>query len=116
MEVDWLGLNRLIRKKHKKIMGMRRVCVCGGGGTHVKIPFHIKLAVHGEPNPGFWGVAGWLLFMVFGGVGLVALPVGMIQDFFGRPRSTITKSEYITRAKGLGIRAKDIMVCHPVLL
>lgn len=54
--------------------------------------------------------AGWLLFMVFAGVGLVALPLDCIREFFGRPRSTITKSEYIKRAKGLGQRANSIKV------
>lgn len=54
--------------------------------------------------------AGWLLFMIFCGVGLVALPLDLIREFLGRPRSTITKTEYLTRAKGLGMRAKDIMV------
>ena len=55
-------------------------------------------------------VAGWLLFMVFAGVGLVALPLDCIREFLGRPKSTISKSEYIKRAKGLGQRANSIKV------
>ena len=54
--------------------------------------------------------AGWLLFMVFCGAGLVALPLDMIREFLGRPKSTITKSEYMTRAKALGNKAKRIVV------
>ena len=50
--------------------------------------------------------------MVFAGVGLVALPVDCIREFFGRPHSTITKSEYIKRAKGLGERAHAVKVGH----
>ncbi|DBB07652.1 TPA: hypothetical protein ACH3X3_009085 [Trebouxia sp. C0006] len=52
---------------------------------------------------------GWLLFMVFCGAGLVALPLDMIREFLGRPRACITKSEYMTRAKALGNKAKGIM-------
>ena len=55
--------------------------------------------------------AGWLLFMVFAGVGLVALPLDMIREFLGRPKSTIPKSEYIKRARGLGVRANGIKAC-----
>ncbi|EIE26974.1 hypothetical protein COCSUDRAFT_12091 [Coccomyxa subellipsoidea C-169] len=52
--------------------------------------------------------AGWLLFMVFAGVGFVALPLDLIRDFIGRPKATITHSEYIKRAKALGVRAKAV--------
>lgn len=64
-----------------------------------------------------WDVltAGWLLFMIFCGAGLVALPLDMIREFLGRPKTTIPKSEYMTRAKALGNKAKGIMV-RPSLL
>lgn len=52
--------------------------------------------------------AGWVLFMVFAGVGLVAFPVDCLKAFAGRPRSTISRSEYLKRAQGLGNRAKQI--------
>ena len=48
--------------------------------------------------------------MVFAGVGLTALPLDCIKEFIGRPRSTITRSEYLKRAQGLGVRAKKIKV------
>lgn len=48
--------------------------------------------------------------MVFCGAGLVALPLDMIREFLGRPKATIPKSEYMTRAKALGNKAKGIMV------
>ena len=54
--------------------------------------------------------AGWVLFMVFAGVGLVALPLDMIREFWGRPKATIPKSEYVKRARGLGVRANGIKV------
>ena len=34
----------------------------------------------------------------------------MIREFMGRPKATITKTEYMTRAKALGNKAKGIMV------
>jgi LMBR1 domain-containing protein 1 len=52
---------------------------------------------------------GWLLFMVFGGIGLVALPIDWIRQFIRRPRATITRSQYIDRARELARRAKDIL-------
>lgn len=57
--------------------------------------------------------AGWLLFMVFAGVGLIALPVDCIKAFIGRPRSTITRSEFLKRAQLLGQRAKQIKAWSP---
>ena len=40
-------------------------------------------------------VVSWVLFIVFGGVGVTALPVDLIKAFLGRPRTVIPKSEYI---------------------
>lgn len=48
--------------------------------------------------------------MIFCGAGLVALPLDMIREFLNRPKSTITKSEYMTRAKAVGNKAKHIVV------
>ena len=50
--------------------------------------------------------------MIFCGAGLVALPLDMIREFLGRPKACITKSEYMTRAKALGNKAKGIMVSN----
>lgn len=50
--------------------------------------------------------------MVFAGVGLVAFPLDLFREFMGRPRATITHSEYIKRAKGLGMRSKAVKVAH----
>ena len=51
---------------------------------------------------------GWLLFLLFGSIGLVALPLDWIRDFINRPRSVITKAQYVERAKDLARRARDI--------
>ncbi len=53
-----------------------------------------------------------MLFMVFAGVGLVALPLDLVQSFLGRPVAVITKSEYIKRARGLGQRAAALRCAH----
>ncbi|KAH7618932.1 putative LIMR family protein [Nannochloris sp. 'desiccata'] len=51
---------------------------------------------------------GWLLFLLFGSIGLVALPLDWIRGFITRPRSVISKAQYIERARDLARRAKDI--------
>lgn len=58
---------------------------------------------------------GWFLFMVFGAIGLVALPLDWIRQFIGRPHATITRSQYIDRARDLARRAKDIRMVAEVL-
>lgn len=54
-------------------------------------------------------VCGWLLFMVFGGVGLVALPVDLLRSYKNRPQKMITKTEYIRMAGDIGKQAKVIL-------
>ena len=39
---------------------------------------------------------------------MIAVPLDWIREFIGRPRSTITKKQYVERAKDLAVRAKDI--------
>jgi LMBR1 domain-containing protein 1 len=54
-------------------------------------------------------VIGWLLFMVFAGVGLIALPVDLIKSYLYRPQTMITKTEYIRMASEIGKKAKVIL-------
>ncbi len=54
---------------------------------------------------------GWVLFMMFCGVGFVSLPLGCFQTFAARPKATIPRSEYITRAKDLAGKIKSLQVC-----
>ncbi|KAG2444566.1 hypothetical protein HXX76_001311 [Chlamydomonas incerta] len=54
-------------------------------------------------------VLGWLVFLVFAGVGLVAAPIDWLQEFLGRPKAVITKSEYMRRGQIVAQRAKTIM-------
>jgi hypothetical protein len=54
--------------------------------------------------------AGWLLFLVFAGMGVLATPIDWIQQFLGRPKTVITKSEYIRRARLVAQRAKQLVV------
>ena len=54
-------------------------------------------------------VCGWLLFMLFAGVGLIALPVDLIKSYLYRPQKMITKTEYIRMACEIGKKAKTIL-------
>lgn len=58
---------------------------------------------------------GWVLFMVFGAIGIVMLPMDWIREFIGRPKATITRSQYIDRARDLARRAKDILALADAL-
>ena len=53
-------------------------------------------------------ILGWLLFMVFAGVGSIALPLDWIHAFVNRPRTWMTRSEYIKEAGKIGKRAGEI--------
>lgn len=59
----------------------------------------------------WWRGAGWFLFLVFAGVGFVALPMDLVREWWGRPRATIPKSEYLTRAMEMARKAKSVKVC-----
>lgn len=48
---------------------------------------------------------------MFAGWGMFAAPIDWIFQYIRRPKSVITKSEYIDRARGLAQRAKEIKVC-----
>ena len=37
-------------------------------------------------------IAGWILFMLFAGVGMVAVPTDFIQSWLFRPTATITRA------------------------
>ncbi|KAJ3290102.1 hypothetical protein HDU79_003518 [Rhizoclosmatium sp. JEL0117] len=47
---------------------------------------------------------GWIIFIIFGGAGLIVLPVDLIQDFQHRPKP-ITAAEYAERKKAIGQQA-----------
>eukprot|EP00854_Cymbomonas_tetramitiformis_P004051 gene4051-5024_t len=53
-------------------------------------------------------VAGWALLMVFAGVGVVTLPMDLILSFVNRPKTIITKSEYISKATAIHTRASEL--------
>ncbi|KAJ3296794.1 hypothetical protein HK104_001210 [Borealophlyctis nickersoniae] len=52
--------------------------------------------------------AGWVLFAIFGGVGLASLPVDLVQDFIHRPKP-IKAQEYAERKKVIGQQAQLLM-------
>eukprot|EP00906_Rhabdomonas_costata_P004422 RCo006536 len=51
------------------------------------------------------GVAGWVLFVIFGGVGLTALPVDLVMEWWYRPRPVSTL-EYSDKKQKVGARAQ----------
>ena len=53
-------------------------------------------------------IFGWLVFMVFAGIGLSALPMDWIRHFLFRPKAVIPRADYIRHARGLARRAKEI--------
>ncbi|TPX48901.1 hypothetical protein SeLEV6574_g01785 [Synchytrium endobioticum] len=53
-------------------------------------------------------LVGWLLFSVFGGVGIVSLPVDLIQDYKHRPKP-IKATEYAERKKIIGQQSQILM-------
>lgn len=52
---------------------------------------------------------GWFLFVIFGGIGLVALPMDMIIDYFYRPRPRPAK-EMAERKVALRRRAEELLM------
>ncbi|WVZ06726.1 hypothetical protein V8G54_020072 [Vigna mungo] len=46
--------------------------------------------------------------LIFGGVGIACLPLGLILSFIRRPKAVITHSQYIKEATELGKKAKDL--------
>jgi len=40
-------------------------------------------------------IVSWLIFMIYAGVGVVAMPIDLIRSFLTRPTKVISKSEYI---------------------
>jgi len=57
----------------------------------------------------FLATAGWALFALFGGAGLVLLPADAISAFASRSRATIGRAEYAKRASALGARAGAVL-------
>lgn len=47
-------------------------------------------------------------FQFFGGIGIAILPLSLIFAFIRRPKTIITRAQYIREATDLGKRAKEI--------
>jgi hypothetical protein len=60
-------------------------------------------------------VAGWILFLVFGGWGLLAAPLDWVHEFARRPRTVIAKSQYLERARGIARRAREVAATADML-
>lgn len=57
---------------------------------------------------------GWLLFMIYGGVGIVALPYDLITEFTQRP-PPISKAQFDTEILAIAQRAKQMQAQHKEL-
>nr|GMD43353.1 LIMR family protein At5g01460 [Ipomoea batatas] len=53
-------------------------------------------------------IVGSVLFMIFGGVGIACLPLGLIFSFIRRPKAVITRSQYIKEATELAKKAREL--------
>ncbi|RAL52156.1 hypothetical protein DM860_017293 [Cuscuta australis] len=53
-------------------------------------------------------IVGSVLFMIFGGVGIACLPLGLIFSFIRRPKAVITRSQYIKEATELAKKAGEV--------
>ena len=51
----------------------------GSGAIEFEMPPFLFMMV-------FWIFLGWFVFVIFGGIGLIALPLDLILDYFHRPR------------------------------
>ncbi|KAH9672942.1 LIMR family protein [Citrus sinensis] len=49
-----------------------------------------------------------LATIIFGGVGIACLPLGLIFSFIRRPKAVITRSQYIKEATELGKKAREL--------
>ncbi len=56
----------------------------------------------------FWVFVGWFIFVVYGGIGLIALPLDMILGYFHRPRPRSAR-EIAERKVMLRTRAQELM-------
>lgn len=54
-------------------------------------------------------IASWLLFMVFAGVGMMAIPIDAIKSFAFRPTKVIAKSEYIKVATQIAEHTRAVV-------
>jgi LMBR1 domain-containing protein 1 len=52
-------------------------------------------------------VAGWVLFLVFGGWGMLAGPIDWMHEYARRPKTVITKSQYLEKARLIAQRARE---------
>ncbi|CAK9215984.1 unnamed protein product [Sphagnum troendelagicum] len=53
-------------------------------------------------------IFGSILFVIFGGVGMACLPMSLIATFLRRPKTTISRAQYIKEATHILKRGKDI--------
>jgi len=75
------------------------------GGTLQTITFPVSVIMF---LIALLSIVGWILFVVFGGIGLIALPVELINTFRERP-NPINKTVYEERVVKIGEKAENLM-------
>ncbi|KAG0555100.1 hypothetical protein KC19_12G144000 [Ceratodon purpureus] len=76
-----------------------------GGGTSTNWTMRISFP---EYVIAVTTIVGSVLFVIFGGVGVACLPMGLINSFIHRPKTTITLAQYTKEATQLAKRGKEI--------
>jgi len=83
-----------------------RVVNFGAVGTDLKLTVDVSLFVY---MVGLMSAVGWVLFFIFGGVGLAALPIDLIRDFRDRP-IPISSEEFVRRKTQIGNDTQALIV------
>mmetsp|Transcript_30299 Transcript_30299/g.64485 ORF Transcript_30299/g.64485 Transcript_30299/m.64485 type:complete len:521 (-) Transcript_30299:103-1665(-) len=79
------------------------LCSSGGGGhVELKVGFDIYIIA-------VLCFIGWFFFVIFGGIGLSAVPLDMILAFIDRPQP-IDEVTYRNRRKDLGLASRNLLV------
>ena len=79
-------------------------CLASNGPTET-LQVRVSLIVYAMS---LVATVGWILLLIFGAIGMVTLPMDWIREFISRPRATISRKQYVERAKDLARRARDI--------
>lgn len=88
---------------HDDVTQLSRVACAEGQKSHVriKVGFHVYLIA-------VMCFIGWFLLVMFGGIGLSAVPLDAILEFKDRPRA-ISEKDYQKRRKLLGTAAQALL-------
>uniref|UniRef100_A0A7S0S7E8 LIMR family protein n=1 Tax=Mantoniella antarctica TaxID=81844 RepID=A0A7S0S7E8_9CHLO len=99
------GVNRCILPESGEAIGYACDATSGGVPTEtwsVRTTFPVYVVA-------VTSIFSWLLFFVFAGVGMMAIPIDAIKSFICRPRKVLAKSEYIKVATQIAEFTKGVV-------